>query len=488
MSLYAGAATRDISPTQPMPLCGYPHVRRISTGIHDPLLASTLFLRNASCAVLICSLDLIMLNSDVARRMRRAVAEALGLAESGVMISCTHTHSAPVTLEYLPFHGDVAMPPPDGSYLEFVERNVVEAAMEAKAQAQPAELAWTSGHARGVGGNRHAPDGSTDPEVGVLAVRAAGKPMAAVLIYGMHPTVLHEDSTLVSADFPHYARAQLRETLGHELVVLYHTGPAGNQSPRHHVASQTFAEAERLGRKLGKAALAGMEKLTFTHDVALAGWLRSVDLKQRALPSVAAAEEVLTTYRINYERLRTDGAQQPQLRTAEVAVFGAEAQLKLARAEQSGELDQLLARIRPFEVQVLRIGEACVVALPGEFFAEYGLELKQRAPTKSYVITYANGELQGYIVTPEAAVAGGYEAASSLFGPESGAAMINTALAAISELAGENPGAIPPGHGLRLDPQDRSCRREETDSRGSHCHPTPHVGGYQQQSHGKGLS
>ncbi|MBE0542551.1 MAG: neutral/alkaline non-lysosomal ceramidase N-terminal domain-containing protein [Verrucomicrobia bacterium] len=485
MSLHAGAATREISPTKPMQLCGYPHVRRISTGIHDPLLASALFLRNESSAILLCALDLIMLNSDVARRIRRAIASALGVAESGVLINCTHTHSAPVTLDYLPFKGDVAMPPPDLSYLDFVERTVVQAAMEAKTKAQPAELAWTRGDARGVGGNRHSPEGPTDPEVGALVVRSAGKLLAVALIYGMHPTVLHEDSTLVSADFPHYARVQLRETLGRELVVLYHTGPAGNQSPRYHVTGQTFSEAERLGRKLGNAALAGMENLKFSDNVALAGWRQSVDLKQSELPSVTAAEELLAAYRTDYERLKTNGAQRPQLRTAEVAVFGAEAKLKLARAQQTGELDRLLARLRPFEVQVLRIGEACLVALPGEFFAEYGLELKQRAPMKSFVITYANGELQGYLVTPEAAVAGGYEAASSLFGPEAGAAMVNAALAAISELAGEHPGEIPPRQGLRLDPQNRSRRREEAESPGSQCHPPPHVGGYQQQGHGK---
>src|ERR1041384_5024763 len=151
MSLHAGAATRDIGPTRPMQLCGYPHVRRISTGVHDPLLASALFLRNESSAVLLCALDLILLNSDVTRQMRRAVSEALSVAESGVLISCTHTHSAPVTFEYLPFRGDIAMPPPDPAYLEFVKDRVVQAALEAKKRARPAELAWTSGDARGVG-------------------------------------------------------------------------------------------------------------------------------------------------------------------------------------------------------------------------------------------------------------------------------------------------------------------------------------------------
>ena len=232
MALIAGAAQRNISPTQPMQLAGYPHVPRVSTGVHDPLLASALFLANGNQSILVCALDLLMLNSDIARRIRRQVAGKLGLQEAGVFITCSHTHSAPVTLEYLPFANDPAMPTPDPVYLKYCEDQIVAAALDAQHQAQPAELAWTTADARGVGGNRHSPDGPTDPEVGVLAVRSAGKLLAVTLIYGMHPTVLHEDSTLVSSDFPHFARLHLQEKLGRDLVVLYHTAPCGNQSPR----------------------------------------------------------------------------------------------------------------------------------------------------------------------------------------------------------------------------------------------------------------
>jgi hypothetical protein len=426
-----------------MQLCGYPHVRRLSTGVHDPLLASALFLRNESPAVLLCALDLILLNGDIARQIRRAVSAALGMAESCVLISCTHTHSAPVTFEYLPFRGDIAMPPPDPAYLEFVQDRVVQTAIEAKTRARPAELAWTSADARGVGGNRHSPDGPTDPEVGILAVRAAGELMSLALIYGMHPTVLHEDSTLVSSDFPHYVREHLRKALGRDLVVLYHTGPAGDQSPRYHVTGQTFAEAERLGRKSGSAVLASLGDLQFTNEVALSGLLRTVQLERRKLPAEVEARQVLADCRRELERLKGQGAERGRLRTAEVSIFGAEAQVTLVRAQQDGDVDRLLARLRPFEVQVLRIGGACVAGFPGELFAGYGLQLKHRACSRSFVTTYTNGELQGYIVTPEAAAAGGYEAASSLFAPAAGSSMVDAALAGISALMQDQPAGRP---------------------------------------------
>lgn len=407
----AGAAQRDLSPTRPMPLCGYPHVERLSTGIHDPLLAAALYLENGADAVLLVALDLIMLNSGFARALRRRVAGAVGLPEARVLISCSHTHSAPVTLRYLPF----TIPALEAGYMQFCADQIVAAAMEAKQNARPAELGWTTGDGTGVGGNRHAPTGPTDPEVGVLAVRTAGKLTAVAMIYGMHPTVMHEDSTLVSADFPAFARACIPAP-----VVLYHTAPCGDQSPRHFVNGQTFAEAERLGRKLGEVVACRLAAVKYTNDPKLTGAIATTDLPRRQLPTVAEAEALLAQRRREFEQA-TD---RPQKRTAEVAVFGAEAALHLAQADTA----QVYAEILPAEVQVLRIGEACVVGFPGEMFVEYPLDLKRRAPVKTFVTAYANGELQGYIVTPGAQ---GYEASSSLFAPAAGRVLVETALGLI---------------------------------------------------------
>jgi hypothetical protein len=58
---------------------------------------------------------------------------------------------------------------------------------------------------------------------------------------------------------------------------------------------------------------------------------------------------------------------------------------------------------------------------------------------KSFLVTYANGELQGYIVTPKAVAVGGYEAASSMFPPAAGAQMIDACLSGIAALKGVAP-------------------------------------------------
>jgi len=44
--LTAGAAVVDITPKQSLQLRGYPHVDRLATGTHDPLLSTALCLDN----------------------------------------------------------------------------------------------------------------------------------------------------------------------------------------------------------------------------------------------------------------------------------------------------------------------------------------------------------------------------------------------------------------------------------------------------------
>ena len=76
----------------------------------------------------------------------------------------------------------------------------------------------------------------------------------------------------------------------------------------------------------------------------------------------------------------------------------------------------------------MRIGNAAWVCIPGEIFVEYSLEFKRKAPANAFVISLANGELQGYIVTPEEENAGGYEAGLSFFSAASGSRLVSAAL------------------------------------------------------------
>lgn len=425
-TLQSGAAAIDISPRDSQFLFGYPHVERYGTGIHDPLLSSALYLGNGETEVIFVATDIIFVSKQTATRARERIAEATGVSATNIMVTATHTHSGPITVDYVSNEADPIVPEADPAYVQLMEDGIVEAALLATQRAQPAEAGLRVAYPQGVGTNRRDPTGPADPEVPVLLVRDAAShvPIACMVVYSMHPTVLHEDSTLVSSDFPGFARRFLQHTvLNESCPVLYHTGPSGNQSPRHVTRANTFEEARRLGELLGSSIAETIPQITFTTGVALGASRSLIDFPRRTFAPLSEAEEILRRAVARLENLRGSGASRQDMRTAEVDWFGAEETLTLARAAEENRLEAFYSSCLPAEVQVLRVGPWAFVGWPGEIFVDFSLSVKEQHPN-TFVISLANGELQGYVVTEKAAAEGGYEASNGLFGPEAGRLLV----------------------------------------------------------------
>jgi len=95
----------------------------------------------------------------------------------------------------------------------------------------------------------------------------------------------------------------------------------------------------------------------------------------------------------------------------------------MAKAAAQGRLSQVYEAALPAEIQIIKIGQWAFVGWQGEIFVDYALSLKKLF-TDTFVISCANGELQGYIVTKEANDEGGYEASNALFSYKSGDIMV----------------------------------------------------------------
>ena len=134
--------------------------------------------------------------------------------------------------------------------------------------------------------------------------------------------------------------------------------------------------------------------------------------------------------------MRRAQATRQEIRTAECDWFGAEETVTLARAAEDGRLAAVQESVTPAEIQVIQAGPWTFVGWPGEIFVEYALALRAAAPD-TYLITLANGDLQGYIVTPEAEDEGGYEASNAVFAAESGAILLRETLSLIHQYTHE---------------------------------------------------
>ena len=285
------------------------------------------------------------------------------------------------------------------------------------------------GREQGVGGNRRDPKGPADPEVWTIGVQDnRGKWRACLVKYALHPTIIHEDSTLVTADYPGYIRQYLSKHFP-GMIMLFAQGTSGDQSTRYFRKGQSFDEAERIGAAIGRTAGAVLMRQEKLSGVRLGAWSEPVDFQLKILPARAAMEARVKRAREHYESLKTAGAPYLDIQNANLIMLGEEDTLACVRARERGDRIGFIENELPGEVQVIGLGDARLVGLPGEVFVEFGQRIQKGSPfPKTFVLTCANGILPGYVCTAEAYAAGGYETGASLLTPAAGKTLVATAL------------------------------------------------------------
>ena len=250
-----------------------------------------------------------------------------------------------------------------------------------------------------------------DPEVLVLGIEdPQGPPIAVMMNYGCHPTVMGYQNLYFTADFPGAARAALRQ-LYPETLFLFTNGASGDVSTRFTRRGQTFAEVERLGRLLAGEVLKRMQTLTPLGDPELRASTLDVELKFRPFPDEATAQREETRLQAELDRLKASAAAHGEIRRATTRVEGAAGQRLMAK-ELGGRASN------PSQIQVLSIGDLALVGLPGEPFTRTVQEIKTLSPRPfTAVVSYAN-DYQGYFPDAGSIAQGSYEALISPYGAE----------------------------------------------------------------------
>ncbi len=429
-SLKAGTAVADVSPPPGVSLGGYPHHPRHNNGIHDPLYASCLYLDDGTTRLAIVCMDIIMYSKKYVRLVRQEAAAKTGIPPGNIMICCSHSHSAPrassnFTMDALDYSQE-----PESKFVETLNNRLIDLIVEAAGNPFPARLGIEKGFCgreQGVGGNRRDPMGVADPEVWTIGVQDLdGNWKAALVKYALHPTFLHSDNFLVSADYPGYIRKHLdRSKPG--MVFLFAQGTSGNQSPRYFRSGKTFAEAERVGTAIGSEADRVLNEMELSPEAALIVKSTNVEIELRTLPDRRTAEAKSTELKKAWEAIKATNAPERDIWNAELRFLGAEDTLSMVLLREQDNLN-ILNEDLPVEIQVIGIGDTRLVGIQGEIFLEFGLTIQYRAPfVKSFVIELANGVLPGYAATARAYTAGGYETGASMMTGNSGEQLVEAA-------------------------------------------------------------
>ncbi len=434
----------DITPNQGEELAGYPHYARNNTGAHDPLYAACMYLENGGTEVAMVTLDLLFFSKQHTKKVREIVERECGIKGQNVMISCSHTHSGPWASGRLDIESlEEGKGQPEEYVKELIEK---VAGIIIKAKKEAFDAAFLSGTVvcgaeSGVGGNRRLPGGPHDPLVSVMAVKDTKDVIRGIFVnYTLHPTFIHEWSTVCTADYPAYIRIQLNE-LEKDAVVGFAQGASGNQSSRYYRQGESYDEAERVGRTLAKAAYTVIEKEEWKTELDIRTAGTEIEVPIRDFGTEEELIEQMNHDKKVYEELYAkygDSKVREEYylwQNANLKLLGSEDQLGYVRMHKRGVKIELLEEEAPAEVQVFRLGDTCVVGAQGEIFVEYALYVKAMAGFGKVIFNeLANGVLPGYLYTPESLVTGGYETDTSMLDKSFGRKLVDAILDTVEEV------------------------------------------------------
>ncbi|WP_152053880.1 LamG-like jellyroll fold domain-containing protein [Tautonia marina] len=405
----AGVAAIDISPETLPAIINGGFLRRDADQVRDPLFARAFVLDDGQTRIALCVVDTCMMPRELIDEAKALASDRVGIPTDRMMVSATHTHTAPAAMGCLGC-------PVDPVYAASLPSKIAEAIITAANRLEPAILGaavvddfdhtfcrrWIYrsdrmltdpfGH-RTVRANMHpghqnpdaiGPSGPVDPALSVLAIQTAdGKPLGVLANYSMH----YYGTDAISSDYFGRFSTTLAEELGggEGLVVSMSQGTSGDLMWMDYGAPTPNRDVLAYADAVAEVALGALKNLSYRDDVTL-----------------AMAEAPLTLGR----RLPDDD-RQDWARSVRSAMEGEEPRAipEVYALEQFHLLD---VPERELKLQAIRIGDVAITAIPNEVYGITGLKLKAASPLPITMnIELANGA-DGYIPPPEQHALGGY--------------------------------------------------------------------------------
>jgi neutral ceramidase len=394
--LRAGAAKAEITPPVGFPMWGYAARHDApSKGVLDPLYARALVLASGEERIAVVSLDLGRAPTRQSFEAIRKRARAAGVGH--VFLVATHTHHGPV-LEL------DSWPTPADPYVRRLEGKIAGAIEEAVKALRPAVLGVAS-RELALNRNRHTKraDKPVDRELVVVRIEdPAGKPIAHLVNFAAHPTMLEAKVMKFSADYPGTLAALVEKETGAPCLFLQ--GAAGDLS--------ADAGSERGPEKFGQALGRQVLERARTIKPSLG----------KGLTLQAREEEFKFGKRVNLG--------DPAIKAAYSAAFFPALVNFYEREYREG--------IRPRLTVALLGGKVGLVGVSGEFFCGHALGLKRRARLEHLLFLGYCNDYHQYFPTIEAAAEGGYGADAPVAPVEVGAGerMMDRALIHLYQLRG----------------------------------------------------
>ena len=440
----AGYAKTDITPPLGVFMPGYYKDRRAKE-VLDPLEVVCVAFSDGNTKAVVMQLDTEALSDAVADDMRNAVVKATGLDRSAVILHASHTHDG----------GHLAMKQKMGAssigrgedeisdiYRRMAVSRVADAAVNALRNLKPAKLSYQRSTAKRISfGRRYLmKDGRVrtnpgvnnpdidkpygppaDEEVQVLRIDCEGDKPICVINFQTHPDVVGNET--LTADWPGLTRTVFEAaTMGKTRCIVLN----GTQGDVNHVNVMP-RPGERNGLKrdfddVDRGYDHAWHMANVLAGSALSVWMKCIPLESGevrfAMRQVRVpANKAKDTDEKNLAWAEKVWAMHQAGKDAELPWKGMELTTEVARARRIINMSKH-ADFHDLPLYGITIGKSVAFGgFPGEPFNDIGKRVKKESPFKITLLTCLTNGSRGYFPFSDAYQTGGYESATSPFGP-----------------------------------------------------------------------
>lgn len=408
----AGAHAIDVTPTSFPVIVNGGFLAKSGEKTHGRLHMRWLVLDDGGTRIALGVLDSCMIPGEFADTVKAGAAKLTGIPADRIMLSATHTHSAPSLMQLLGT-------PPDPAYRAFALPLIIEGLERAVRNLAPARIGWTvvpapkHTHTRvwirrpdrmltdpfgevSVRAMMHpghqspdaiGPSGPSDPALTLIAVQSPDRrPIAVLANYSMH----YFGAPAVSADYFGAFADKIGPLVGATdpasgFVGIMSQGTSGDQHWMDYRGPRRTISMDGYAGELARIAADAYQSVVFRDwaPLAMRGRTLRIATRQPDAKRLVWAQGVVTAMG---DRLPKDRSE----------VYARE------------QLWQKENPTREVKLQAVRIGELGIATWPLEVFALSGLKIKAQSPLQPTMnIELANGA-EGYIPPPEVYPLGGY--------------------------------------------------------------------------------
>lgn len=435
--LFVGFSSVDISPQESVPLAGFGRSSsRMSQGVLDPLYARCMaFSDETGNTAITLALDAANVYSPMPD-IRKAVAEAVGLPLDRVMVSASHSHSAP--------HLSNQKEPSMVRYCESLRQWLIQAAQEALADRKEATVSIGEAMTEGLNFVRRyvRADGTymgdnyghtskspivaheSEPDRMVQVVKFTRKDGDDIILANFqgHP---HKGAKpnyyMCTSDLVYHFRKTVEEETG--CRVAYYSGSSGNVNCHSRIEEENITEDYVAhGKALAKYALEALKNLRPVEagPVKTAQRIYEGKCNHTEDHKVPQAQEVIARWEGGAKYAEAIAGYEDMFNSPYHAISVTQ------KANRPETMD--------VELNCFRIGDFAMVFAPFELFSDLGVSIKEKSPyAKTFVCCYSN-RIFSYLPTQAAFDIGGYGPNQCKFVPGTGEKVVEQFVEMLTEI------------------------------------------------------